>query len=308
MTKEEILAKDKISKEEFKLLLNDIHKINCLDFLKKLPDNCIDIVVTSPPYNMGNTDRSENPKRPTKDGDKMGDSSRNNTLFNTGYSDFDDCLPYTVYIQQQRTLLKEMCRCLTDDGAIFYNNKWRVYDGVLDMLTEITTGFNVRQVIIWNKFSTLTFTEKLFMPVYEVIYFITKNTLSTGNKTELTHDGACMKDIWDFAAEKNNPHPAPYPIQLPYNAIHALNKHNKKMVVYDPYMGSGTTACAALAEGCHYIGTDLSESYIEMAKKRIEQNKICPEVQELGHNKDQAKNFKKTFNRNDNIEVKQLGF
>lgn len=302
----EILKKDKISKEEFSSLLNNIHKIDCIDFLKKLPDECIDIVVTSPPYNMGNADRSENPKRPTyktREGD-----SRNNKLFNDGYSDFDDCLPYSVYVQQQRTLLTELCRCLTNEGAIFWNNKWRVYDGALDMLTSITDGFNVRQVIIWDKSTTLTYTDRLFMPVYEVIYYITKSDNKHGNKTKLTKDGIVMSDIWRFISDRENPHPAPYPIQLPYNAIHSIDNHGKKLVVYDPYMGSGTTACAAISCGYDYIGTDLSDEYIEMAKKRIKANELSSEILITGSNKEQAKNFKKLYNKNDNISVKNLGF
>ena len=73
---------------------------------------------------MGNVDRSENPKRPKVDYDKDKSLNRdNNPLFGEGYADFDDCLPHSEYIKQQRTLLKELTRALTDEGAIFYNTK-----------------------------------------------------------------------------------------------------------------------------------------------------------------------------------------
>lgn len=299
MTKEEILQKDKFTKEEFRLLLNDIHKMSCLEFVKKLPDRSIDIVVTSPPYNMGNVDRSENPKRPKVDYDKDKSLNRdNNPLFGEGYADFDDCLPHSEYIKQQRTLLKELTRALTDEGAIFYNTKWRNYGGEVEMLHDILAGFCVRQVIIWSAFTSLCWNDRMFAPRYEVIYFITKTNIAKGNNTKLTKEGTNYGDIWTFARETNNSHPAPFPIDLPYYAIKSIDNHGRKMVVYDPYMGSGTTAVAAACCGYDYLGTDLTDSYIEMAKKRLKLNEIQPESKNLFNNKTaQAKKFKE-FNDN----------
>lgn len=299
MTKEEILQKDKFTKEEFNLLLNDIHKMSCLEFVKKLPDRSIDIVVTSPPYNMGNVDRSENPKRPKVDYDKDKSLNRdNNPLFGEGYADFDDCLPHSEYIKQQRTLLKELTRALTDEGAIFYNTKWRNYGGEVEMLHDILAGFCVRQVIIWSAFTSLCWNDRMFAPRYEVIYFITKTNIAKGNNTKLTKEGTNYGDIWTFARETNNSHPAPFPIDLPYYAIKSIDNHARRMVVYDPYMGSGTTAVAAACCGYDYLGTDLTDSYIEMAKKRLKLNEIQPESKNLFNNKTaQAKKFKE-FNDN----------
>lgn len=284
-----------------KNLTGKIHKINCIDFLKELPDNCIDVITTSPPYNLGNLNRSENPKRSNRTYVKEG-SSRDMELFKEGYSDFDDCLPYSVYVKQQRTLLQQMIRVLNVGGAIFYNTKWRLYSGELDTLTSITDGFesNIRQIIIWNKFSTMAYGETFLMPKYEVIYLFTKGNESTlkFNKDFLTYG-----DVWEFAGERFNKHPAPFPLELPHRAIGSVFNNGRKLIVYDPYMGSGTTAVAAECYGYDWIGTDISDSYIDMAMKRIEKNRICSEI---NFKTDQGKLFKQFDNKSESIIINKL--
>ena len=294
-----------MTKDNFEDLLNKIHKEKCIDFLKSLPDCCIDVVVTSPPYNLGNINRSENPKRPTRNAENIADSSRNMKLFNEGYSDFDDCLPYSQYVQQQRTLLKEMIRCLTPEGAIFYNTKWRLYGGLLDDLHLITEDFPLRQIIIWNKFSTMSYSNTFLLPKYEVIYLFCKG--GEESTLKFKKEGILLGDIWEFAGDRDNKHPAPFPLQLPYNAISAVENNGKKLTVYDPYFGSGTTGVAAELCGYNWIGTDISDTYIEMAYKRIAKNKIQSELQYL-EKVEEAKNFKLFDNKNQDIKVKQIAF
>ena len=78
--------------------------------------------------------------------------------------------------------------------------------------------------------------------------------------------------MWKFSAEMKNPHPAPYPIQLPTRCIQAVMQ--KPGVVLDPYSGSGTTGVAAKLLGHDYIGFDLSEEYHDMARERIAEPSI----------------------------------
>ena len=77
-----------------------------------------------------------------------------------------------------------------------------------------------------------------------------------------------MSSIWRFPPERNNPHPAPYPLVLPLRIIYSLFD-DKKGVVIDPYIGSGTTAVAAKLLGCDYVGIDISKEYIKMSEERI---------------------------------------
>ena len=85
-----------------------------------------------------------------------------------------------------------------------------------------------------------------------------------------------MSSIWRFPPERNNPHPAPYPLVLPLRIIYSLFD-NQKGTVIDPYIGSGTTAVAAKLLGCDYICIDISDEYIKMAEEtkiKLEQDKI----------------------------------
>jgi modification methylase len=99
-----------------KIILGD-----CLEVMRGLPSESIDLIVTSPPYNLKNS---------TGNGmkDSRGGKWKNAELVN-GYTHHNDCMPHEEYVKWQRECLKEMFRLIPDDGAIFYNHKWRVQDG-----------------------------------------------------------------------------------------------------------------------------------------------------------------------------------
>src|SRR5437763_2182405 len=103
-----------------------INKIICGDILKvikHIPNESVDLIVTSPPYNLKNSTGNG-----MKDG-RGGKWSKARLL--NGYALHDDNLPHERYVAWQRECLAEMMRLLTDHGAIFYNHKWRVQDGLL---------------------------------------------------------------------------------------------------------------------------------------------------------------------------------
>jgi modification methylase len=96
-----------------------------------------------------------------------------------------------------------------------------------------------------------------------VIYLIAKP------KFRLTPKANAHGDIWEFAQEMKNEHPAPFPIALIDRIITSTNAK----IILDPFMGSGTTAIAALQNKRDYIGIELSQEYCRMAEKRIEKFK-----------------------------------
>ena len=98
-------------------LLNRIICGDILSVIKTIPDNAVDLVVTSPPYNLKNSTGNG-----MKDG--RGGKWKNAELVN-GYADYDDNMPHDLYVKWQRECLAEMWRVLTNTGAIFYNHKWR---------------------------------------------------------------------------------------------------------------------------------------------------------------------------------------
>jgi modification methylase len=78
-------------------------------------------------------------------------------------------MPYAEYVAWQRACVREMLRLLTDDGAIFYNNKNRVQAGLLQDRREILAGFPLRQIITWKRSGAINFNAGYFLPTYEVI-------------------------------------------------------------------------------------------------------------------------------------------
>lgn len=231
--------------------LNQIVQGDSLDIMRQMPDSCFDLVVTSPPYNLKNSTGNG-----MKDG--RGGKWKNAELVN-GYSHYDDCLPHEDYAKWQRDCLSEMYRLITDTGAIFYNHKWRVQDGLLQDRQDIVGNFPVRQIIIWKRKGGINFNPGYFLPTYEVIYLIAKP------KFKLVPKANAHGDVWEFKQEMNNSHPAPFPVALIHRIISSTYAKN----VLDPFMGSGTTAIAALMNGIDYFGIELSPEYVDMAKDRI---------------------------------------
>ena len=222
-----------------------------IESMKQLPDESIDLVVTSPPYNLKNSSGNG-----MKDG--RGGKWRNAQLIN-GYATYNDCMPHEEYVQWQRNCLSEMMRVLKNDGAIFYNHKWRVQSGLLQDRQDIVEGFPVRQIIIWRRKGGINFNPGYYLPTYEVIYLIAKP------KFRLTPKSNSYGDIWEFSQEMNNPHPAPFPVDL----IERIITSTHAQIVLDPFMGSGTTAVAARNQNRDYIGIDISPDYCSMAQKRL---------------------------------------
>ena len=145
------------------------------------------------------------------------------------------------------------------DGAIFYNHKWRVQRGLLQDRADIMDGFPVRQIIIWQRSGGFNHNPGYFLPTYEVIYLI------ANPRFRLAPKAGGIGDVWQIRQDRGNPHPASFPVELARRAIAATTAR----VVLDPFIGSGTTAVAALLEGREYVGIDLSDEYCQMARQRI---------------------------------------
>ncbi|MCL2679306.1 MAG: site-specific DNA-methyltransferase [Dehalococcoidia bacterium] len=220
--------------------------------MQKIPAQSVELVVTSPPYNLKNS---------TGNGMKNGSRGKwANAALQNGYSHHADNMPHDEYVKWQRGCLEEMMRIIPDNGAIFYNHKWRVQGGLLQDRHDIVHGFPVRQVIIWKRKGGLNFNPGYFLPTYEVIYLIAKPNF------ELAPKANARGDIWEFTQEMKNGHPAPFPIKL----IDRIISSTTARMVLDPFVGSGTTAVAALRNRIDYIGIDISPAYCDVAKSRIE--------------------------------------
>ncbi|MCX6378928.1 MAG: site-specific DNA-methyltransferase [Armatimonadetes bacterium] len=232
-------------------LRNQIVCGDSLRMMRALPDETFDLMVTSPPYNLKNS---------TGNGLKNGSGGKwANARLMQGYANYDDCMPHEEYAEWQRNCLTEMLRLTKEDGAIFYNHKWRVQAGLLQDRQDIVAGFPIRQIIIWKRKGGINFNAGYFLPTYEVIYLIAKPKFRLA--PEANHYG----DIWEFKQEMNNVHPAPFPVDL----ISRIISSTSAEFVLDPFMGSGTTAHVARKLNRSFLGIEVASEYCEMAIKRL---------------------------------------
>lgn len=236
--------------------LNRVICSDALDILRKIPDNSIDMGVTSPPYN----------KRENKKG----------WLVNrVVYKGATDNLPEEEYQKNQIEVLNELYRVIKQGGSFFYNHKIRWEKGNLlhpmDWLRK--TKWVIRQEIIWDRMIAANIRGWRFWQVEERIYWLYKPKNGNIIGEELKSKHALLTSIWRFPPENNNPHPAPFPIDLPTRAIYSIMDDKKEGIIIDPYCGSGTTLVAAKILGYHYIGIDISKKYVEYSIKRLQSYK-----------------------------------
>lgn len=221
---------------------------DCLDEMRKLESGSVDIIMTSPPYNLGEGQGGF----PTKNG-KWGRAK-----LRDGYDGHNDAMPYADYVEWQKEFLRECWRLIPEDGAIFYQHKNRVQKGVLRTPHDLNPGLPLRQIIVWDRGSGMNFNSAFATPSHEVIYVFAKPKFRFRDKHGL-------KDVIKLLPDRDNPHPAPFPVELPRMIIAAT----KAKTVLDPFCGSGSTGVAALMEGRRFVGIDQSTNYCAMAERRL---------------------------------------
>lgn len=221
----------------------------------ELPDNSVHLMITSPPYNV------------TKE--------------------YDQNLTLSQYLQMLENVMKETYRVLVNGGRACVNvaNLGRKpYIPLTDYVGRIMKqiGFNYRGQIIWDKSASSggscawgswqSAANPCLRDVHEYILIYSKGNLKRkkGEDTISKEDFLeWTKSIWKMNAEsaKRVKHPAPFPEELPHRLINLYSFKND--IVLDPFMGSGTTAVAALNNNRKFVGYDISEEYIEIAQNRI---------------------------------------
>lgn len=254
MTMDQLLkaAVDRVPDRSMNQWLGKVHCGDCVELMNKMPAGSVDLIVTSPPYNLRNS---------TGNGMKDGRGGKwANAKLLEGYESHHDAMPHEEYVKWQRQSLEAMMRVLREDGAIFYNHKWRVQNGLLQDRSDIVKDFPVRQIIIWKRAGGINFNAGYFLPTYEVIYLICKPDFKLAPKAN------ALGDVWSIPQEDNNPHPAPFPVELAQRCIQSTTAQ----IVLDPFMGSGSTAIAAEGSGRDWIGIDISKEYCKVARERIQ--------------------------------------
>ncbi len=113
----------------------------------------------------------------------------------------------------------------------------------------------------------MNFSDRFFLPTFEVIYLIAKPGF------RLVPKANALTDVWELRHERNNPHPAPFPLALAERTISSTSART----VLDPFVGSGTTAVAAKKLGRAYVGIDNAASYCATARRRLAELEAPPE-------------------------------
>lgn len=226
--------------------------------MQNLPDSSVHLMVTSPPYNVG--------------------------------KEYDQNLTLAGYLELLRTVFRETYRVLVLGGRACVNiaNLGRKpYLPINAMVSQmmIEEGFLMRAEIIWDKGSSSgtstawgswkSASNPTLRDTHEYILVFSKGRFkreSMGRKSTITRDEFLefTKSIWRFPTESATrvKHPAPFPIELPYRLIQLYTFEDE--IALDPFMGSGTTAIAALKSGRHYIGYEIDKQYAEIARARID--------------------------------------
>lgn len=248
-----------VEKTENKLSQELINKfiLGSAEDMKELPANSIHLMVTSPPYNVTKV--------------------------------YDNDLSLTEYLQLLSNAFKETFRVLVNGGRACINvaNLGRkpyipLSDYISKMMLDI--GFNMRGEIIWNKAASaspstawgswMSAANPILRDIHEYILVFSKgdyNRIGKGKKNSITKEQFMewTKSIWTMNAEsaRRIGHPAPFPEELPLRLIQLYSF--KDDIILDPFMGSGTTAVAAIKSERMFVGYEISQEYIALSENRL---------------------------------------
>ena len=245
--------------------LNKITNGNSLEILKKIPDKTFDLVFADPPYNL---QIGKKLKRP--------DDSKVNGV-NDKWDQFKDFNDYDNFC---KLWLTESKRVLKDNGSIWvigtYHNIYRLGYHIQNM------GFWILNDVIWRKNNPMpNFRGTRFTNAHETLIWASKNKKSkyTFNYQSLKclNDDLQMRSDWTLPICSGNERikkngKKVHSTQKPESLLHRilLASTNKGDFVFDPFLGTGTTAAVAKKLGRNYFGIENEKKYFKTAKQRLE--------------------------------------
>lgn len=237
---------------------------DCREILPTLP--AVDAVITSPPYNLGNTTGGGFPLGhydPSKGMTARGGQGKwGGGELADGYGIHDDAMPHDKYVEWQKDVLRLCWAQISPTGAIFYNHKPRVLGGIVVTPLAYNPELPVRQIVIWARSGGMNFSPAFYLPTHEWIVILAKPDFRLRDK-----GASGVGDVWRIHQNDGaNEHPAPFPVQLPAMILETT----PAQTVCDPFMGSGTTGVACAQAGRKFIGIEIEPRYFDMACRRIE--------------------------------------
>ena len=218
--------------------------------MKEIPDNYVDLIITSPPYNLGKSHHT------------------GSNRFKS-YGEYDDNMPEKLYQQWQIEVLNECYRILKPSGSMWYNHKNRIRNGIqitpYEWILKSKFANLVKEEIVWFNGSQ-NFDKCRFYPMTERVYWFAKNP-KTKMFNSINHHDLFDKKDWKPVGTRGQFKRA-FPVQMPQDIIKCFPDAK---VVLDPFMGSGSTGVACVHTNRNFIGIEIDEEYFDIAKKRIEE-------------------------------------
>ena len=252
--------------------INKIYNENCLDTMAKMPDNFIDLTVTSPPY--------------------------------------DGLRTYNGYSFPFEDIAKELYRVTKIGGVVVWvvgdetKNGSESGTSFKQALYFMECGFNLHDTMFYGKRNYMPSNQNRYCQQVEYCFVLSKGSPKTFNpitdksvhagkilkrtqsknfesasnraRQNITNDEKVIGNYWEFDVGTNCTtkdsiafnHPAIFPELLAYN--HILSWSNENDLVYDCFMGSGTTAKAAISANRNWIGSEISKEYCQIIEQRLE--------------------------------------
>jgi len=249
-------------KHYFETLLNKIIQGDCLEVMRKIPDNSVDVTFADPPFNLKKKYNSYYDKHEVED-----------------------------YLGWCKKWLNEMVRITKPTGSIFVHNipKWLIHFG--SYLNEIAIfrhwiawdamGSPLGKTLLPNHYGILYYVKSENYKFYDIRMLhkrcrVCKYILQDygGKKAQMHKFGPLISDVWtDIHRIRHKVRRDEHPCQLPVHLLERLllMSTDEGDIVLDPFIGTGTTAVAAKKLGRKYIGIDIDPKYVEITNKKIEE-------------------------------------
>jgi DNA modification methylase len=249
--------------------MNVAYNMDCMEYMKTLPDNYVDLTVTSPPY--------------------------------------DNLRTYNGFSFDWHEVIKQLFRVTKDGGIVVWIVSDQTTNGsesgtsFKQALYAMECGFNLHDTMIWEK-ETCAFPERTrYYPVFEYMFVWSKGKPKTFNpiadrknkwggtkvhgtfreadgtlkrrsstwKESVCKEYGCRFNVWQISTEKNNKtgHPAVFPYSIAKD--HIISWSNENDLVLDPFLGSGTTRIAAYDLNRNFIGCEIDEDYFKAQEERF---------------------------------------
>jgi len=244
-----------------------IYNDDTFSVMSQMPDESFDMIFADPPYMISN----------------VGTSCQNGKLVKINKGKWDACQGAEANFEFHKRWLKECQRLLKKDGTLWVSGTYHSIHPCGYAMQQL--GIHILNEIVWFKpNASPNLSCKYFTASHESLIWARKNykskhyfnyaAMKDGNfpKDTLKKPNKQMRTVWVIPAtpqeeKKFGRHPTQKPLALLERIIQASTKPDA--IVFDPFMGSGTTGVAALKLGCRFVGVDSEKAYCELAEKRI---------------------------------------